>query len=304
MMLATLSLGGCGDGMPLDAVGATPVTQAGDLRGMSYNIRYNTVADGESAWPNRRDALASQVRFNRPEIGGLQEVLAGQLRDLEQRLPEYTFVGVGRDDGAEAGEFSPVFFDGNRFTMLDGGTFWLSETPEVPGSVGWDASLPRIVTWVQLADSVSGRTVIFFNTHFDHQGQVAREQSAILMRQRIADLAGPDALFVITGDFNVTPDNPAYASMTEGALPIPVDDALGKTMTPHHGPEETYFGFTVTCDRATPPLLGGSTVTPRRIDYIFVAPALQVRRHATLTGSRDGRYLSDHQAVLADLVLP
>lgn len=286
---------------------SSPISQSTDVRVMSYNIRLNTPDDGESAWPNRRNELANQVRFNRPDIGGMQEVQVDQLRDLEQRLPEYTFIGVGRDDGAEGGEFSPIFFDTRRFTLLDSGTFWLSETPDQPGSVGWDALLPRIVTWVQLVDSLSGRTLIYFNTHFDHEGQAAREQSAILIRHRIADIAGQEALFVVTGDFNVTPDNAAYESMTRADGPIPVADALLKTLTPHHGPVETHFGFTVNCERAWPPIfdvIGPSQTTPRRIDYIFVAQSIGVLRHATLTDSRDGRYLSDHQAVLADLVLP
>ena len=309
-MAASLALGACQGGTDRhlsSALPATPIVQSSDVRVMSYNIRFNTSEDGESAWPNRRDELASQIRFNRPDVGGLQEVLVDQLRDLEQRLPEYTFVGVGRDDGAEGGEFSPVFFDSQRFVMLDGGTFWLSETPDQPGSVGWDAALPRIVTWVELADPISGHTLLHFNTHFDHQGQSARENSAVLIRQRIAEIAGQQALFVVTGDFNVTPDNTAYASMTQGDSPIPVDDALLKTRTPHHGPVETYFGFNISCDNNWPDLvdtLFPEQSPPRRIDYIFVATHIDVLRHATLTDSRDGRYLSDHQAVLADLILP
>ncbi len=311
LVVATcLVLGACQGGTSRNlssTLPATPIAQSSDVRVMSYNIRYNTSEDGESAWPNRRDELASQIRFNRPDLGGLQEVLVDQLRDLQQRLPEYTFIGVGRDDGAEAGEFSPVFFDSQRFVMLNGGTFWLSETPDQAGSVGWDAALPRIVTWVELADQISGHNLLLFNTHFDHQGQSAREHSAVLIRQRIAEIAPHNALFMVTGDFNVTPDNAAYAAMTQGNDPIAVDDALLKSLTPHHGPTETYFGFEVSCSSNWPEVIDNllpQQSAPRRIDYIFLATDIAVLRHATLTDSRDGRYLSDHQAVLADLILP
>lgn len=273
LMLATASM-------------ATAQPADSSLRAMSFNIRFDNPRDGEHAWPHRADRVASVIRFHAPDVVGLQEALRRQIDTLAAALPDYAWFGVGRDDGKDRGEFSPVFYRRDRLELLEEGTFWLSLTPEVPGSKGWDAAITRVATWACFRDRLTDQAFFFLNTHFDHVGQEARVESAALIRDRIEALA--DGLpVVVTGDFNVTPDNPAYTTMA-GFLA----DARVVSETPPHGPEGTFFGFTV--ERDTP---------GRRIDFVFVSPGLRVLRAATLTDQWHGHYPSDHVPVLADVRL-
>ncbi len=251
---------------------------------MSFNIRFNNPDDGVHAWPNRKDRVAGLVRFHEADIVGMQEALLGQIRDLEARLPGYAWVGVGRDDGAEGGEFSPIFYRNDRLELLDDGTFWLSETPDEPGSVGWDAALPRIVTWARFRDRATNRTFVHFNTHFDHLGEEARRESARLLVRQVEAIAG-DAPVVVTGDFNVTPDTEAYERLAAA-----LEDAADAVDAPY-GPEATFFGFEVTDEPG------------RRIDYIFAKNGVEVRRYGVLSDQWRGRYPSDHLPVLAEVVV-
>lgn len=266
----------------------TPAPMRADsvVRVMSYNIRYNNPGDGVHAWPHRADRVANLIRYHAPDLFGLQEALVGQIEDLTARLPHYAWFGVGRDDGRAVGEGTPIFYRRDRFVLLAQGTFWLSETPEVPGSKGWDAAITRIATWGRFQDRRSGARFVFLNTHFDHMGQQAREHSARLILDRLRTLA--DGLpAIVAGDFNITPDNPAYATLA-GAL----EDARLRAVEPPHGPAETFFGFTV-----EPGAPG------RRIDYVFVSPGVRTLRYATLTDQYHGHYPSDHVPVVADVVL-
>ena len=167
-VLVAFALGACATAPPGGAAEGAPV------RVMSFNLRLNVASDGDDAWPNRRDAAAEIVRG--ADVVGVQEALPGMLDDLDARLPGFARVGVGRDaDGG--GEQSAVLYRTDRFEALDAGTFWLSPTPDVPGSVGWDAALPRIATWVQLRER-GGAAFVVVNTHFDHVGAVARRGRA------------------------------------------------------------------------------------------------------------------------------
>jgi len=150
-----------------------------ELRCMSFNIKNAYDLEGEHAWHHRKDMVAGLVRFHRPDIVGMQEVLYSQLLDLEQALPEYAWAGVGREDGERGGEFACIFYRKKRFKPLNSGSFWLSEQPEVPGSMGWDAACSRIVTWVQFKDKLNSKTFYHFNTHFDHVGAVASNRAPI-----------------------------------------------------------------------------------------------------------------------------
>jgi endonuclease/exonuclease/phosphatase family metal-dependent hydrolase len=255
------------------------------INAMSFNIRFNNPGDGEHAWPNRRNRVASVIRFHQADVAGLQEALYGQIRDLEQRLPGYAWVGVGRDDGERGGEFSPIFYRTERLELLDHNTFWLSETPDVPGSQSWDAALPRIVTWAHFRDRQTEQTFYHFNTHFDHRGEQARLESAQLITQRVGALAG-DAPTVVTGDFNVTPDTAPYAHLADAFT-----DAYVAVDAPH-GPPSTYLGFEVTGEPG------------RRIDYVFTTSNVAVQRFGTLTDQWRGDYPSDHLPVLAEVTLP
>ena len=260
------------------------------IKVMSFNIRYNNPSDGDYAWPNRKAMVVSMVNFHGADVIGMQEVLRGQLIELETLLPDYAWYGVGRNngriDGENTGEFAPIFYRQDRFQFLDSGEFWLSETPDVIASRGWDAALPRIATWAKLKDRQSGQDFIHINTYFDHRGDVARVRSAQLILDKLAILS--DGLpMVVTGDFNVTPDSDAYATMTSALA-----DTKFESESLPHGPDGTFGGFTVE--------LGETT---KRIDYVFVGDGIKVLRYGVLSDQWNGLYPSDHLPVLAEIQL-
>lgn len=260
------------------------------IRVMSFNIRLNISHDGPNAWPYRKDLAASMVHLHQPDIVGLQEVLPDQVDDLVARLPDFDWVGVGRDDGVRKGEFAPIFYRRVRLTLLDQGTFWLSETPDIPGSLGWDADCIRITTWAQFLDTATNTTFLFYNTHFDHRGKVARKESARLLLKDALTRAGMVPVIVV-GDLNCNERAPAYRLLTDDAddIPFRLWDAKTQSATPHHGPSGTFHAFT--------------GELRERIDYIFVSKGIHVLRHATLADYWDGkRYPSDHMPVVADVV--
>src|SRR5215208_4015890 len=257
------------------------LTPAPPVRVMTFNLRYDTPSDGPNAWPNRRDWVAALVRFHAPDALGVQEALAHMLADLDARLPGFARVGVGRADGREGGEFSAILYRTDRLELLDSGTFWLSPTPEVPGSKGWDAAIERVATWARFRDKRTGCRHVHLNTHFDHVGERAREESARLIRRRLAELAGGDPV-VVTGDLNADPASAPYRVLTrdtlKGAL-SPLRDAYAASRAGHYGPTSTWTAF-----RATEP--------GRRIDYVLVSPDAAVLTHAILSDSWDGRFPS------------
>ena len=253
---------------------------------MSYNIRYNNPNDEQHAWPHRSEHVASTIRFNQADLIGVQEALKDQLDDLSRLLPEYAWLGVGRDDGQDAGEFSAILYRKDRFEPLDSGTFWLSKNPMVPGSKDWDAAITRIVTWAHFKDLKADTSVFHFNTHFDHRGELAREKSAELLENRLSRIAN-DYPTVLTGDFNFPPEAAGYQILTSS-----LTDALLASKEPHHGPVETiYGGFEVTHEPG------------RRIDYLFTKNNLNVLQHATLSDNWQGAFASDHLAVVATVVV-
>ena len=260
--------------------------QDSTVRVMTFNIRYATDADGIHAWTHRKDRVASVLRYHRPDAAGLQEALRHQIDTLAARLPAYAWIGVGRDDGADGGEFSPIFYRRDRLALLDHGTFWLSRSPDVAGSRGWDAALPRIATWGRFRDRQTSVVFLLVNTHFDHVGQQARERSSWLIIDQMEHLAD-GAPIILLGDFNLEPQNPTYAT-----LMVRLADTRTVSETPPHGPAATFFGFVVEPE-----------ATGRQIDYIFASPGLRVLRHATLTDHWHGYYPSDHLPVLADVRL-
>lgn len=264
---------------------------AGAIRIMTFNIRMNTAADGPNAWPWRKDIAAGTIAFHEAHIAGLQEVLHDQLLDLESLLPEYGWVGVGRDDGREAGEYNPIFFLKSRFKLLASSTFWLSETPDRPGVKGWDAACPRIVTWARLRDEWTGRTLLAFNTHFDHMGETARRESAALVLREIPRLAGSLPV-VLTGDLNCTQEEPAYQTLVAGGAGLAVlRDARALSASAPYGPSYSFNGFMAEAQPGPP------------IDHIFVGPSVTVLRIGVLPGTWGGRFVSDHYPVLAEVRL-
>ena len=234
----------------------------------SYNIRYENRGDSlkGNAWDGRCPYICALLRYERPDIFGSQEVLVDQLHDMLAELPEYEAVGVGRDDGAEAGEFEPVFWLKDRFDLLDKGWFWLSETPEQPG-LGWDAACIRICTWVHLKDKVSHRKIWFFNLHMDHVGVVARAESAKLIVSRIESMCKSSESVFVTGDFNVDQTNEIYTTFTKSDV---LTDSY-ETAADRFAPNGTFNGY------------DPNSFTTSRIDHIFVSPAVKVDNYAVRT---------------------
>lgn len=262
--------------------GVLVVHAAEPIRVMSFNIRYNEPRDGVNAWPNRKQKVADVIRFHKADLIGVQEAQIGQLRDLEKLLPDFAWCGVGRTDGKEDGEFSAILFRKSRFRLLETGTFWLSETPDKPGSMGWDAAYPRIVTWARFRDNRSKRTFVHFNTHFDHRGEKARIESAKLILEKIPAIAGRLPYF-LTGDLNVTEDTEAYKT-----LAATLKDARYTSTNGHFGGESTFSAF--------------KELSPgMKIDYIFVQDGIMVREHGVLSDRWDGLWASDHLPVLAEI---
>lgn len=254
---------------------------AGYINVMSYNIRYNNTHDGEHAWPNRKDHVKALVKFHDTDILCVQEALVLQVDQLLENT-NYDRVGVGRTDGKREGEFSAIYFDKTRFAKKDGGTFWLSETPDKP-SKGWDAAIVRVCTWVKLHDKWNKKDFIVFNTHYDHVGVQARIESAKLIKKKIMEIA-PTLPVVLTGDLNVTPETEAIATIKTF-----LTDTKEATIEPAYGPEGTFNGF-----KFNAPL-------KERIDYIFVNKGFEVQKFGVLTDSKDLKYPSDHLPVMSRL---
>ena len=259
------------------------------INSMSFNIRYDNPKDGIQNWHQRKENIVRMINFYDLDIMGLQEVLANQLNYLKTNLGQYHTVGIGREDGKEKGEFSPIFFKASRYKEIKSGTFWLSETPEKV-SKGWDAALERIATWAVLKDKTSGEELIFMNTHFDHKGKLARVESAKLLKQKAIELAG-DLPLILTGDFNLPPESNGIKTMIEpdGDNTLVNSSSIA---TYSYGPDWTTCGF------------DNRPFDNRKvIDYIFVKNVKKVIKYAVFSEMLNDIYLSDHCPVFAQIKL-
>ncbi len=190
-----------------------PPQEPEPIRVLSFNIRYDTPADGADAWPARRADVLAYLRERAPDIVGVQEALRGQLDDLGAGLPGYREVGVGRDDGRTGGEYAAILYRAGRFRLLASGTFWFSDTPLVPGSRSWGNRVTRIATWARLHDLGTGRSFHVYNVHLDHESQPSRERSVAALLDSIRLRRHADEPVLVTGDFNAGEDNPAARAM-------------------------------------------------------------------------------------------
>ncbi len=266
------------------AIPATLFSQQMNI--ITYNIRYNNTGDGVNAWPNRIEMVTGLLKFHDPDIFGMQEALIGQIKDVENNLPDYEWFGVGRDDGKEAGEFSPVFFKKSKFILLNHGTFWLSETPEIP-SKGWDAALNRIVSWGRFQSKVTGKQFLYFNTHFDHIGIEARKNATVVIKNKIDEMSkGLNLPVILTGDFNLTPETEPIILLKKY-----MKDSREVSEEKPYGPVGTFNSF------------NWNAPLKERIDYIFVRGEIEVLKYAVLTDSKEQRFPSDHLPVFAKVVL-
>jgi endonuclease/exonuclease/phosphatase family metal-dependent hydrolase len=276
---------------PATAPGSGPAAASGGLVVMTFNIRNSNAADGPNAWPARREIAASTILFHEAAIVGMQEALSGQIADFEARLSRYGWAGAGRDTGGDGGEFNPVFYDRSRLRLLAQNTFWLSATSEVPGSRGWDGACNRIVTWAKLEEVVTRRAFHVFNTHFDHLGTTARRESARLLLRKIGEIAGSGPA-VVTGDFNCTAADEPYRILTSGGAGEPaLRDARAVSLLSPYGGTRSFNGFQ--------PETGPGEI----IDHIFLCGPLAAVRSGVIADKWDGRFVSDHYPVLAEIVL-
>ncbi|WP_375324896.1 endonuclease/exonuclease/phosphatase family protein [Flagellimonas sp. GZD32] len=250
---------------------------------ISYNIRYDNPDDAPNNWDNRKEFLISQLNFYNPDVFGIQEGLIHQVKEIDKGLPEYTYFGVGRDHGDERGEHTAIFYNQERIELLEQSTFWLSTTPEKP-SKGWDAALPRTSTYGIFKNKSDGTKFMVFNTHFDHVGVKAREESSKLILEKIKELNAENYPVVVTGDFNLESDSPGVQVILKEMKDTHI--AAGKNA---FGPDGTFNGFQF------------EQPVERRIDYIFVSDEFTVLKSAILSDSKDTRYPSDHLPVFARL---
>jgi endonuclease/exonuclease/phosphatase family metal-dependent hydrolase len=257
---------------------------------MTFNVRYSTLRDSANAWLYRKDNAAAQVLFHETHILGVQEALHEQIVDLRDRIPRFKYVGVGRDDGKTQGEYSAIFYDTTRLTVLESHTFWLSETPSVAGSKSWDAAITRIVTWAKMKDRLTKKTFFVFNTHFDHIGKVARRESAKMILEQVTKIAGASQA-IITGDFNAQPDDEPIKVLVDPTNPLKLLDTKTLSATGHYGPMGTFNGFQ------------SKETSDQPIDYIFTLKKIPVLQHATLSQTWGGLFSSDHFPVFARVLL-
>lgn len=251
---------------------------------MSYNIRYDNPGDGKDRWDIRKSELIDLMKSQNASIMGIQEGLYHQVQYLDSCLTNFTYSGVGRDDGITRGEYSAIFYDSTLFSAEEELTFWLSETPDTI-SVGWDASMERICTYAKLKHKESGLIIHVFNTHFDHLGEKARLESAMLIIDKIMELCYEDEHIILMGDFNAEP----------GSEPIRQLFSFFNDIDPHQidmqygGPVGTFTGF------------DPEAIAEKRIDYIFTAN-IELLSYTHLDRLRkNGRRISDHLPVIVKI---
>lgn len=254
------------------------------IKVMSLNIRYDNPDDSTNAWSKRKYQVFSFMNTEKPDLMGMQEVLWNQYVALDSVLTDYSSVGVGRDDGARGGEMNPVFFRKDRFDLVRTITFWLSDTPEIPGSKGWGASLPRVVTWLELVDRNNHEHFLCFNTHFAHDSDSARISSSRILLKEVERISAGYP-FIVTGDFNMLPNSQGYTILTgpDESVPLLKDTYFVSQKRPS-GPASTFNGF------SDKPGAG-------RIDYVFVRNGMKVLDHHTVIKKTNGVFISDHWPV-------
>ncbi len=256
---------------------------AGSLKVITYNLRYDNAGDGINQWEKRKNKVDSLLHHYSPDVLCIQEGLNNQVNDLQTMLPDYFYVGVGRDDGKEKGEYSAIFFRKNLFKLESSGNFWLSPTPDLAGSRGWDAACVRICTYAKIKSQKNGKIFFVFNTHFDHQGEVARKESAKLILEKIKKIADKSPV-IFTGDLNSEPNSSTYQIITSNSVHPLFDNYLK-----HSNKECTFTGFEVKSEIC------------KRIDFIFSDKNFSCSAYKIIDDNDGTYYPSDHEAVEAIL---
>lgn len=248
---------------------------------MSYNIRCGLCEPPENPhnWKKRKYFVAHLIKTHNPDVIGLQEAELFQVEDLVEMLDDYSWMGVGRDDGRDKGETTAILFRTSRLSLQGQQTLWLSQTPLQP-SRGWDATYRRTLSIAKLLDAQSKQFIYIFNTHFDNEGEIARQESAKLL---LAEATKIDATspVVVTGDFNFTATAKGYEILTQNLV-----DAEKTSTTPATGGRKTYNGF------------GENKEPDNKIDFVFVKKSMQVKNHQIDTTTYNNIYPSDHYPVI------
>lgn len=251
-----------------------------EVKVISYNIRFANKKDGANIWQNRAKASPAMIKDYAPDVFGVQEALAVQLEYLDGKLPQYSFVGVGREDGRKKGETMAIFYNTRKVRLLDWGTYWLSETPEKP-SRGWDADCKRTATWTLMEMKGSGKKFFYVNTHLDHRGDMAQQKGLELILERIAAMNPEGLPMILTGDFNVEPDAPVLYGLN-----AKMTDARRSAL--------------MTDSRATFNAWGKSASI---IDYIYHSGFTECAEFETIVRQyKDVLYISDHYPIVSRLV--
>ena len=253
-----------------------------EIKVISYNVRYNNPNDGKDIWENRRSTIVNFIKNENPDFLGLQEVNHAQLLFLNSNLSNYSFVGVGRDDGKTKGEYSPIFYNNNLFDLIKSDTFWLSSTPDKI-SVGWDASMERICTYAVFKSKTNKKNIWVFNTHFDHIGIEAREKSADLIISVINKLTEPEDYVVLTGDFNLLDDSKPIMNLKSNF------NDTNKNLEKTDKSYGTFNNFKL------------NFVSKSRIDYVFEKNFKLINSRHIIVKTPEGRWASDHHPILAKL---
>ena len=256
-----------------------------EIKVMSYNIRLSSgtmAADSIYHWEHRKQASLNLMHEEKPTVFGLQEACPDQMDYMTKNLPEYGHIGVGRDDGKRKGEFMSIFYLKDEVELIDGGTFWLSQTPDEV-SKGWDAACFRTCTWTILKKKDTGKKFVYLNTHLDHMGKVAREESIKLIVKRAEELAGESLPVFITADFNSPTSNAIFKPMQEAML----DARIEAPVTDERG--------TLNCWGTTPPGVV--------IDHIFYRGAEAQKFEVLRDKDYGAPYVSDHYPVMLTAIM-
>ena len=256
-----------------------------EIKVMSYNIRLSSgtiEADSIYHWEHRKQASLELMHQEQPTVFGLQEACPDQMDYMVENLPEYGYIGVGRDDGKRKGEFMSIFYKKDEVELIDGGTFWLSQTPDQV-TKGWDAACFRTCTWTILKKKDTGKKFVYLNTHLDHKGQEARKESIKLIVAKAEELTGGKLPVFITADFNSPTTNeifkPIQEAMLDARVEAPVTDERG----------------TLNCWGTTPPGVV--------IDHIFFRGAEAQKFEVLRDKDYGAPYVSDHYPVMLTAIL-
>ncbi len=253
---------------------------AKEIKVMTFNIRYGSADDGENRWEKRKFIVFETIRENYPDLIGFQEALKFQIDDLLGALPQYSFTGVGRDDGKTSGEYSCIFYLHNRFIVDTAETFWFSDTPKIPGSKSWGNEITRICTWGKLFDKFSGKNFYMYNLHLDHMSQNSREKSTELLVKKISG-RNPNLPLILTGDFNAGENNKAVQNILSYGL---IDTY--RTLHKKTANEGTFNDFK-------------GDDSSDKIDFIFISKNWKALESKIIKTNWNGRYPSDHFPVTA-----